>query len=249
MKVLIICSIQNAHGLIKRLKKSGKDAWYLPFIQYMPGKDLLSLQKKISNLSFGDLIFFTSKNVMLFSNTVIKLKQNIWTKNIKYYAIGRATALTVKKFFGYEVEYPSLKENSEHLMQLPSLKNIKGKTALILRGNGGRNVLSNTLKKRGATVIFCECYKRYYKYYNGVLLAKSLRNIKINTLVITSGEILKNFYFLFTHNDQKEWLLNCQLIVVSERLFYLAKSLGWKKIKVAKNANNNSLYYALKCFF
>lgn len=250
MNILIICSTPNAKDLVCNLKKLGQCAFYLPFIKYIPGKHLKSLPDKLRSLSYGDLIFFISKNSVFFSKNITELYKDIWPTYTKYYAIGKNTALEVQSMLKkILIEYPLLKENSESLVELPSLEKIEGKKALILKGNNGRNFLPFTLKKRGAKIIFCECYRRCYKDYNGIFLAQNLIKKKINTLVITSGEILKNFYLLFSHYENKKWILRCKLIVVSQRLLYLAKSLGWKDILVSKSANNHALLETLKYLF
>lgn len=55
---------------------------------------------------------------------------------------------------GCNIHYPLDREISEVLLQLPELQNIAGKRALILRGNGGRELIGETLTARGADVGF-----------------------------------------------------------------------------------------------
>jgi uroporphyrinogen-III synthase len=69
----------------------------------------------------------------------------------RYFAIGRTTALALHTVSGADVRYPLDREISEVLLQLPELQTIAGKRALILRGNGGRELLGETLRERGAT--------------------------------------------------------------------------------------------------
>lgn len=66
------------------------------------------------------------------------------------FAIGRTTALALHTVSGQHIHYPLDREISEVLLQLPELQNIAGKNALILRGNGGRELLGATLTERGA---------------------------------------------------------------------------------------------------
>ena len=132
------------------------------------------------------------------------------------------------------------------LLQLPELQSVQGKHALILRGNGGREVLAETLAARGADVEFCECYQRSAKCYDGAEEAMRWHTRGVTTLVVTSGEMMQQLYSLIPPWYRENWLLRCRLVVVSERLAHLARDLGWQDIQVADNADNDALLRALQ---
>ena len=132
------------------------------------------------------------------------------------------------------------------MLQLPELQNIAGKRALILRGNGGRELLGETLAARGADVTFYECYQRSAKPYDGAQEAMRWQLRGVTTIVVTSGEMLQQLNALIPQWYRENWLLRCRLIVVSERLAHLARELGWQDIKVADNADNDALLRALQ---
>lgn len=172
-----------------------------------------------------------------------------WSKlacGARYFAIGRTTALALHTVSGFDIRYPLDREISEALLQLPELQNIAGKRALILRGNGGRELLGETLTARGAEVSFCECYQRCAKHYDGAEEAMRWHTRGVTTLVVTSGEMLQRLWSLTPEWYREHWLLRCRLLVVSERLAHLARELGWQDIKVADNADNDALLRALQ---
>lgn len=155
-------------------------------------------------------------------------------------------ALALHTVSGYDIRYPLDREISEVLLQLPELQNIAGKRALILRGNGGRELLGETLAARGADVTFYECYQRSAKPYDGAQEAMRWQSRGVTTIVVTSGEMLQQLNALIPQWYRENWLLRCRLIVVSERLAHLARELGWQDIKVADNADNDALLRALQ---
>ena len=132
------------------------------------------------------------------------------------------------------------------LLQLPELQTIAGKKALILRGNGGRELLAETLTARGADVTLCECYQRCAIHYDGAEEAMRWQSREVNTLVVTSGERLQHRWTLIPLWDRERWLLTCRLLVVSERIAKLAQELGWQDIQVADGADNDALLRALQ---
>ena len=169
-----------------------------------------------------------------------------WPTAPGYFAIGRTTALALHTVSGADVRYPLDREISEVLLQLPELQNIAGKRALILRGNGGRELIGETLTARGADVDFCECYQRSAKHYDGAEEAMRWQSRGVTSVVVTSGEMLQQLWALIPLWYRENWLLRCRLLVVSERLAHLARELGWQDIKVADNADNDALLRALQ---
>ena len=246
MTILVTRPEPSASALVARLRQAGKHAWSLPLIEYAPGRGLPELPQKLATLAPDDLLFAVSHQAIRFAAPVIMQSNTAWPASVDYYAIGRRTALELHQACLQNVNYPQDTGTSETLLNLPSLQDLTGKRALILRGNGGRELLAETLTQRGATVELSECYQRIPCQYQGAEEAVRWRRQGITTLVVTSGEMLQFLYQLFPAIDRREWLLHCRLIVVSERLATRAAELGWRDIRVAEGADNDALLRALQ---
>ncbi|QGU89370.1 uroporphyrinogen-III synthase [Erwinia sorbitola] len=245
MTILVTRPSPAADELVSRLRTRGQVAWAFPLIEFTPGSQLDRLPSRLSSLTAGDLVFILSQHAIQYAQPALALAGTTWSANLNYYAIGRTSALALHAVSGHNVVWPHEEEISEVLIQLPALQAVAGKRALILRGNGGRELLAETLLARGAQVEFIECYQRCEKNYHGAEEGRRWRDRGIETLVVTSGEMLQQLYQLFPDVDRDEWLLHCRLIVVSERLATLARRLGWANICVAGGADNDALLRAL----
>ncbi|GFN46512.1 uroporphyrinogen-III synthase [Candidatus Regiella insecticola] len=170
--------------------------------------------------------------------------KRLWPSELLYYAIGRRTASVFQAVSHLPVTYPNI-ATSEELLTMTDLQQLSGKKALLLRGNGGRELLGKILMQRGAEVSYCECYRRNPIHYDASQKINDWRRLGINTLVVTSGEMLQQLHILVSPDFCSFWLLDCRMIVVSERLAILAKQLGWHDIQVAKNADNDALIHEL----
>ncbi|WP_275554358.1 uroporphyrinogen-III synthase [Mixta sp. Marseille-Q2659] len=246
MSILVTRPSPAGDELVTRLCALGHTAWSFPLIEFTPGRELAQLPQALAALAPGDLVFALSQHAVEYAQPLMRQASLPWPATLDYYAIGRTTALALHRASGLNVAWPQEGETSEMLLQLPALRRLKGKKALILRGNGGRELLGVTLTKRGAEVRFLECYQRCEKFYHGPSEGKRWRDRGIDTLVITSGEMLQQLHQLFPAIDREDWLLGCRLIVVSERLATLARELGWKRITVADGADNDALLRALQ---
>ena len=242
MTILVTRPEPAAAELVSRLHALGKQAWSLPLIEFAPGVDLPHLPQKLADLQPGDLVFILSQQVIRYAQHAV----TAWPAGLDYYAIGRSTALAFHTVSGQQVTWPHAHETSEELIQLNTLQQVAHKRALILRGNPGRELLAETLTQRGAEVSFAACYQRCQKHYNGATEGRRWRDRGVSVLVVTSGEMLQQLFSLFPAIDREEWLLNCRLIVVSERLATLAAGLGWQDIQVADGADNDALLRALR---
>lgn len=246
MTILVTRPSPLGEQLVGRLCTLGRVAYHAPLIHFTPGKDLATLPQALDQLNEGDLVFALSQHAVSYASTVINRCGLQWSARLAYYAIGRATALALHRISGLPVEYPRGREISENLLLMPMLQQLVGKQVLIMRGNGGRELLGNVLAERGATVNYYECYQRSPIHYDGREQSAYWQRVGIDTLVVTSGEMLQQLYTLVPDHYRASWLLRCHLIVVSERLATLAKKLGWNSIRVADNADNDALICALQ---
>lgn len=178
------------------------------------------------------------------ANKALYLKRKKWPSTIYYYSIGYSTASVFQKLTNLPIQLSQEGETSEKLLELPGLQSLLGKKSLLLRGNGGRELLFRTLKSRGSDIDCCECYQRHPIKYDPQTFQLQWQQANIKIIIVTSGEILHLLFNLIT-DDLKPWLFSRHLIIVSERLANTAYQLGWKSIIIAKSANNDSLIQAL----
>ena len=246
MSILVTRPSPAGDQLVSRLRALGQVAWSFPLIEFSPGRELPLLAGHLAALQEGDMLFALSQHAVEFAHARLQQDGQRWPDAPRYFAIGRTTALALHTESGKDIRYPLDREISEVLLQLPELQTVVGKRALILRGNGGRELLGDTLRERGAEVTFCECYQRCNKHYDGAEEAMRWHSRGVTTLVVTSGEMLQHLWSLIPQWYRENWLLRCRLLVVSERLANLARELGWQDIRIADNADNDALLRALQ---
>ena len=138
---------------------------------------------------------------------------------------------------------PKQGANSEALLATEELQYIEGQKIVIFRGQGGRELLAQTLSQRGAAVEYAEVYLRAKPDTNPAELAS--RQPAIDLITATSNENLQNLYEM-TEIGQRDWLLSKQLVVISERTAKLAKQLGFRSAAiVAQESNDQGLVNAM----
>jgi len=246
MSILVTRPSPAGEELVSRLRTLGQVAWSFPLIEFSPGRELPLLAGHLAALQADDMLIALSQHAVEFAHARLQQDGQRWPDAPRYFAIGRTTALALHTESGKEIRYPLDRETSEVLLQLPELQTVVGKRILILRGNGGRELLGDTLRERGAELTFCECYQRCNKHYDGAEEAMRWQARGVTTLVVTSGEMLQQLWSLIPQWYRDNWLLRCRLLVVSERLANLARELGWQDIRIADNADNDALLRALQ---
>ncbi|URJ25056.1 uroporphyrinogen-III synthase [Candidatus Blochmannia ocreatus (nom. nud.)] len=245
MTILVTRPSPYGEKLVSKLLSFGKKAFHLPLIYFSTGKTLYLLEKQLNLLSKGDLLLITSQQAINYAHRRLIDIRKSWPIGLIYCAIGRSTSKKMHNLSGILAKYPIDEETSECLLQSPELMHINGKRVLILRGNNGRTILDDVLRQRGAMVLSCECYSRNLLKYDGLEQCLNLLRLNIEILVITSGVVLEQLYYLIPKFYRIGWLIRCKLVVVSMRLASVARNLGWTDIIIAKSADNNSLIQVL----
>ena len=114
-------------------------------------------------------------------------------------AIGPATARVARQH-GLEIDILSPHGfTSEHLLETPELQQVDGKVVRIIRGNGGRELLAETLRERGAIVEYLEVYARRVPAYTADEIAAIERRFvagDIDVVTIMSADSFVNLLAL-----------------------------------------------------
>jgi uroporphyrinogen-III synthase len=166
--------------------------------------------------------------------------------HLKLATVGKGSARELERL-GFRVDIlPAGKFNSEALLEVPDLQEVAGKRIVIFRGEGGRELLAETLKERGALVEYAEVYRRAQPQSDVSELLRHWARGEIGAVIVTSNEGLRNLFDMVGKLG-RQWLRNTQLVVVSERTAELARELGLKHPAiVAEQASDEALVQALR---
>ena len=135
--------------------------------------------------------------------------------------------------------------NSESLLQALDLQPVKGKNIVIFRGQQGRNLLGDELRKRGATVNYCEVYRRRLPGYDTGHYRRLCRNQPPTLAVFTSTEGMRNAIDLVDNQSHHD-LLNTPWLLISEKMREPALNLGHNAtLIIAKNASDAGILAAI----
>ncbi|WP_314186956.1 uroporphyrinogen-III synthase [Aggregatibacter kilianii] len=244
MAVLVTRPDERGQQLVDMLAKAGVVAIHLPLFNIEAGAELNGLPNKFAQLKVGDYVFAVSKSAVDFADKALKNTGFVWRDDLQYFTVGQGTAQHFAVTTTLAVHYPTTQENSEGVLQLAAMQNLQGKTILILRGNGGRELLSEQAQQRGANVEIVECYRRESIVYNSTEQTSLCKRAGVQTIVATSAEILTQLVDFVPQNEHN-WLKSCQLITVSERISHLAQALGWQNVIVSPRADNQTLLQTL----
>lgn len=191
----------------------------------------------IHNLAAADVVIFVSVNAVRFAaqanldlsqlpNTVI--------------AVGSATQQALNDIGITATTNASAKQHSEGLLELPELCQVKQQNIVIVRGVGGREVLADELRQRGAQVDYCEVYRRVLPADLDRKNVAQWQQEQVSLIVITSGEILANLIKLVP-DSSTSWLWSRILVVPSQRVAELAKQAGFLHVNNAGSANTQAM--------
>jgi len=246
LTVLITRPLNQADSLRRAIESAGAKTLSLPLIEINRLNDAQAIQElrnKVLQLDSYQSLIFVSNNAVSFGGEVIN---NYWPQfpiGIEVIAIGPTTAEAASEQLGCEVIQPSSGMTSEDILRLPALSNVSDKKVGIVRGQGGRELLADTLRERGAIVDYLEAYRRTPVGYTSLDFCNRLQKAGVNVLTVSSGESLDRLTHLLAANDKM--LQQLKLLVPSERIGRQAKKAGYEQVKNASGADLLSFVSAL----
>jgi uroporphyrinogen-III synthase len=236
--ILVTRAVHQAESLARLIEERHGRAVRFPAIEIQPGRDSELAQKRLQ--ASWDWMIFVSPNAVRFA---LKLQPRESWQSGGVGAVGATTARWLQQA-GQRVDLlPSQRYDSEGLLSLPELTRPRDKRILIVRGEGGRALLGDTLEARGAKVRYAEVYRRV-KPDTPVAPLLSCWPREVHLVTVTSNEVLKNLVAML---GESGWpvLSQTPLMVISERMLHEAQRLGFNSIIQVSGADDQSLLGAI----
>lgn len=240
--ILITRPLGREKQLRDYIEKIGGSVIHYPTISIQPPaspevEQLLSLRNQLHKFSMAIFI----------SQTAVQQSQLYFPEipdDLTIVSIGSKTSHSLKQQ-NIHVNFEAKRHNTESLLQADEFQSTKihGHNILIFRGIGGRTLLGDTLKQRGAKIRYVELYKRELPQVSP-LTAQQIKSL--DALTASSKQGLNNLMMLIKETDR---LVDIPIVLPSIRTAKQAKNQGFNSIILAKNATDEATVSALTKFF
>jgi uroporphyrinogen-III synthase len=252
--VLVTRPATQAASLCQAIEALGGDPVAFPTVEILPARDPDRARQLLR--ARWDIVIFISRNAVEQALDLLEPPGRESTAldaaspgasmpftGAQLAAVGKATAVAMQQAGLTPGLVPASGFDSEALLALPGLTQVQGWRVLIVRGEGGRPVLGETLAARGAEVVFAEVYRRAAPRAD---LAELLPDwqARLDYLTATSDEVLSNLVDMLPASA-RPWLLGLPLAVLSERNAQCALQMGFRTVAVASEASDAGLCDAL----
>ena len=246
VRVLVTRPRDQAEHLAHLIEQQGGEAIRFPVIEIAEPKDIQALHAVIDRLDRFDLAIFISPNAVNRAMNLILARRGVWPRNVRIACVGRGSARELEHFGAGNVIVPASRFDSEALLALPELQQVTGNRIVIFRGEGGRELLGDTLKARGADVEYAECYRRTRPHADVTPLLGRWTRGEIDIVCLTSVDGLRNLFDMLGPAGQPR-LTRTPVIVVSARMAEVCRELGFKtEPLVAAQASDEAVLEAIK---
>ena len=237
VNVLITRPESAGRELQQHLKKQGIVSYCQPFFDYQ-AKDTLEQLTSLQNQLTTPIVIFVSVAAVEFANKLLPVAS--WSTQ-QVIAVGSATERTLNAL-GVNAITPT-QHDSEGLLALAALQQVDAKDVLIVRGDGGRELIAEQLSNRGASVHYFESYRRVWRN-SSINLIKTWQQQQINCILVTSNALLEFIVNLIKDSDAY-WKQDCIWLVASNRIANQAKKHGLKRVINTHGANKQAITEAL----
>ena len=224
LNIVVTRPREQAGHLAQRIELAGGKVVLFPLLEITPVADPQMLQALVERLHEFELAVFISPNAVRYGMEAIHDKGNLPVK-LKIATIGQSSAKALRDLGVQDVIAPQDRFDSESLLAMPELQNVAGWRVVIFRGNGGRELLGDALKARGATVEYAECYQRSKPRQDSATLLAA----DPHAIIVTSSEALSYLWDMFDEQGRTR-LAAVPLFVPHTRIADSAQRLGWSHV-------------------
>lgn len=224
LNIVVTRPRDQAAQLQQRITQLGGNAVSFPLLEITPPSDAQALRDAVARLADFDLAIFISPNAVQYGMAAIKVASGL-PAGLRIATVGQGSAQALRDAGAAEVIAPQGRSDSEALLAMPQLQEVRGRKVAIFRGDAGRELLGDTLKARGAEVEYVACYQRS-KPQQGV---GALLQAKPDAITVSSSEALGYLWDMLDASAQAQFA-HIPVFVPHARIAEKARQQGWRKI-------------------
>lgn len=220
----------QAAPLAEAIAAAGGNPLIFPLLEIAPAADPAPLAAAVADLPQYSLAVFISPNAVDHAVPAI-LARGAWPAGLRPAAVGPGTVKALAAHGIANCLVPAERFDSEALLELPELAGaaVDGRRVAIFRGDGGRELLADTLRQRGATVDCITCYQRSGPTAGADELLAAWRAGQLAAFTVSSSEGLRHLCELLD-GEGMACLRATPLFVPHARIAESARALGLDKI-------------------
>lgn len=242
-RILLTRPEGQVEPLAARLREQGAEVSHFPAISIT----LVSPAKaNLAVIEQADHVVFVSVNAVRGLKEALDKYPDVCLA-AEIAAIGPATAEALRQAGHESVIVAPPPHNSEALLSTSHLRDLEHRKVVIVRGQSGREMLAEELRRRGAEVQYLKVYRRDPP--DGTLSLERMPGGPPEAICITSVEIAENLLEC-TVPEEKDTLLRCPFIAGNRRILNACLELGYTALPgIADNPGDDAMFEALRTYF
>ena len=147
--ILVTRAAHQADNLCRLIEQSGGRALRFPALEIVGPADPLRTREQLAQIARYDLAVFVSPNAVVHG---MRLLPQGLPQTLRVAAVGRASAEALRVAGRAADIVPQGRYDSEALLAVHELGAMQGRRVIVFRGDGGRPLLGDVLRQRGAEV-------------------------------------------------------------------------------------------------
>ncbi|WP_371324454.1 uroporphyrinogen-III synthase [Dechloromonas sp. ZY10] len=239
--IVVTRPLAQCGPLAEAIRAAGGEPLVFPLLEILPADDPAPLVAAVEQLASYRVAIFISPNAVDHALPAI-IAAGGWPAGLLPAAVGQGTVKALAAHGVHGCIAPTERFDSEALLELPELarERIAGQRIAIFRGDGGRELLGDTLRARGATVDPVTCYRRLGPSAGAQPLLAAWKNRSLDALTVSSSEGLRYLWDLLPEEGRLA-LAETPVFVPHARIAENAKIIGLQKIILTEAADQGIL--------
>lgn len=223
--------------LARRVRRMGGVPLLLPGLSLRAAEQTNDVADALRAALDDELLIYTSPAAVRFAAHLVPLRTRATVL-----AVGQGTARALARH-GIDASAPTTRQDSDGLLELAELSDVRERRVALIGAPGGRGVLRGELAARGAQLREVHVYRRGTPRWQRRQLDAVRQLPNDARVLLSSAEALEN---LQQGLPAEVFARLCQAVAVasSERIAEAARAVGFRRVVVAASALSDHLLAA-----